>query len=209
MVEKTYDQKLYDTCFDHHNKEFRFKPGYRAMVAGAGYGSTRCYWVWSRASLQEARDAAINDCRAEKGYCTVFSDSNGLAPWASRISNNGGRDPGGSPSLGSHGDFPSNQFQTPTFTQPTTTPTAPAGGGGNGGSSAYTCFDREQNAIAARLGPRVEAATGICMQSTVSRDMWQAVTDAAIRCGMSAAAISRFRQNVESSKQSMANSCVQ
>lgn len=205
MVEKTYDQSLYDACVDEHNKQFRYKPAYRAMVAGAGYGSTRCYWVWSRGSLQQARNDAIENCRKQKGYCTVFSDSNGLAPWASRISHNGGRDPGGSPSLGSHGDFVSNQSPVaPPARQPATNRPPRRTGGG----AAYTCFDLEQNRIAAQFSPRVAAASGICLQSTVSRDMWQAIVDAASHCGMPADAISTFRQNVESSKRSMNNSCV-
>lgn len=203
------DEALYNACVDPYNREFRTKPYARSMVAGSGYGSTSCYWTWGNANQQQADARTIANCRKEKGSCEVFADSNGLVAWSRRISDNGGYSPGpvadpfartltgGSPTYS-----PSPRMPTPTYSGPVT-PTP-----GSGGGDPYGCFNAKQNAIAAQFTPRVQQAVGICQSSNVSRDMWQAVMDAAIACKMPQATITQARANVEQSRQAAANSCM-
>lgn len=65
---ETMDQALYNSCVDPYNQGFRSKPGFRSMVTGSGYGSTSCFWVWGKATQQQADDQAFVNCRKEKGF---------------------------------------------------------------------------------------------------------------------------------------------
>jgi len=75
------DQALYNSCVDPYNQGFRSKPGFRSMVTGSGYGSTSCFWVWGKATQQQADDQAFVNCRKEKGLCNLFATTNGMTKW--------------------------------------------------------------------------------------------------------------------------------
>jgi hypothetical protein len=75
-------------------------------------------------------------------------------------------------------------------------------------ASWQSCFNRRQQQIVNRFRPRVSSAHGICAASRVSRDMWQAIEQAARACHAPRAAISQSNANKRSSQVSMSRSCM-
>jgi hypothetical protein len=74
-------------------------------------------------------------------------------------------------------------------------------------ASWQSCFNSRQQTIVNKFRPRVNSAVGICAASRVSRDMWQAVEQAARACKAPRATISQANANKRSSQVSMNNSC--
>jgi hypothetical protein len=74
-------------------------------------------------------------------------------------------------------------------------------------ASWQSCFSSRQQTIVNKFRPRVNSAVGICAASRVSRDMWQAVEQAARACKAPRATISQANANKRSSQVSMNNSC--
>lgn len=135
-----------------------------------------------------------------------------MTKWVRRISDNGGRDLGGNhrgddERFGAGSSFTPQTTFNPSNPSPTNQPsiTSPSVAGL---ASARACFDRYQNTIAAQFQPKINPAVGICQSATVSRDMWQAVVNAAIQCKMPAAAIGELRRAVASSQNTANNSCI-
>lgn len=87
---KSESQILYDGCLDNWN-EYKSKSNHKAMVAG---GEGACYWSWDKDSTDTAINAAMNYCRSKHEKCYVFSTDQELSDWVSKISANGGREPG-------------------------------------------------------------------------------------------------------------------
>lgn len=193
---------------DCANTDYSQKPLFKAMALSS---DDQCFWVWNRTDQAKADADALNNCRRERAGCRLIRRGNRYLGEISRPRGSAGASPadffqsiaagammaGGNPAAGAMllGDIANRNATPPTYSS----------GMAQGGQA---CFDRRQNEIVSRFTPRVNAATGICQQGTVSRDMWQEVLNAAIACNMPEATRAYARSNISRSQDTMRNSCV-
>ncbi len=188
--------RMYDAC-QPHLSNYMSKPDHKYMVAGVSGSRNRCYWNWSKATWLDARRVALKDCEdAGNQECWQYATNNTLQPFVHIVEGQRAE----RAAARNRAANTRNQYRA----RSSATPARSVSGQGGGGQA---CFDRRQNDISARFISRVNAAAGICQQGTVSRDMWQAVLEAAAACNMPEATRSYIRSNFSQSRQTMQNSC--
>jgi hypothetical protein len=194
------------------NNNYSQQPFFKAMALSA---DNQCFWVWSRPNQATADANALNNCRRERSGCRLIRRGNqyiggyiqpsgpagGAADFFEGVAA-GALMAGGNPAAGAAlmGDIANRNSSPPAY--------SPSTGQPGTGQGNQACFDRKQNEIVSRFKPRVDAAVGICQQGTVSRDMWQAVLNAAIACNMPEATRASARSNITQSQNTMRSSCV-
>jgi hypothetical protein len=111
----TQAQVAYNACTASYNSNRQSLTSAWAFVSGVSGDQNQCYWAYAASSTADAVNTATANCQKDYSDCFTYATSDGWSDWVTRISNNGGSDPGNTSDDQAQNDSPTPDCQAELF----------------------------------------------------------------------------------------------